>query len=106
MHQLEVEYKNFLSDSWLQVRGADNRTLDAILDKHYNRFGLGVEYATPIITAQAKAEEITLWEQITNSNYRDIAHLNTLIRAYANDLLAQITRDFMEDMKYYDEKVD
>ena len=98
MHRLEAEYKHFLSDLWDKLKGADDRTIDDILDKHYHRYGLGLEYSIPIITAHAKAEEITLWEQITNSNYRDVAHLNVLIRAYATDLLAHITADFMEDL--------
>lgn len=97
--KIENDYKSFLTDLWNSIRKNDQRKLDDILDKHYNRFGIGSEYATPIKSAISDAEEITLWEQITNSNYRDIEHLNALIRAYARDLLAHITLDFMEDIK-------
>ena len=77
--QIEKEYKVFLCGLWEQVKGEDDRSLDAILDKRWNR--------------------TTLWEKISNSNYRDIDHLNSLVKAYAHDLLAHITRDFLEDVK-------
>ena len=96
--QIEEEYKRFLAELWKEVKGKDTRSLDDILDKRYNRFALHTEYAAPLNLAVANAEEVTLWEQITNSNYRDIEHLDTLICAYARDLLAHITLDFMEDV--------
>ena len=98
VEKLEEEYKRFLAELWEEIKGDDTRSLDNILDKRYNRFALHVEYATPLNMAVANAEEVTLWEQITNSNYRDIEHLDTLISAYARDLLAHITLDFMEDV--------
>ena len=99
IEQIEQGYKLFLTNLWNDIRQNDNRTLDIILDKHYNRFCIGSEYAVSIKSAISDAEEITLWEQITNSNYRDIEQLNVLIRAYAHDLLAHITADFMEDIR-------
>ena len=98
VEQMEEEYKRFLTELWEQIKGKDTRSLDDILDKRYNRFALHIEYAAPLNMAVANAEEVTLWEQITNSNYRDIEHLDTLISAYARDLLAHITLDFMEDV--------
>lgn len=99
VENIEQEYKLFLTNLWNDIRQNDKRTLDDILDKHYNRFGIGSEYSRSIKSAISDAEEITLWEQITNSNYRDIEHLNALIRAYTHDLLAHITADFLEDVK-------
>ena len=99
IEQLEDECKQFLAQLWEQVRNDDSRSLEDILDKRYNRYILNREYAKDIRTSHAAAEEITLWEQITNTNIRDIEHLNTLIRTYAKDLLAHITLDFMEDVE-------
>lgn len=100
VERLEEEYKQFLTTLWEQVRNEEEvRSLDDVLDKRYNRYILNREYAKDIRVSQSAAEEITLWEQITNTNIRDIEHLNALIRAYAKDLLAHITRDFMEDVK-------
>lgn len=104
VEKLEEEYKRFLAELWEQVKGNDTRSLDDILDKRYNRFALHVEYAAPLNMAVANAEEVTLWEQITNSNYRDIEHLDTMISAYARDFLAHITLDFMEDVKISDDE--
>lgn len=98
IEQMEDEYKLFLTNLWEQVRNDDCRSLDGILDKRYNRYILNREYAKDISTSHAAAEEITLWEQITNTNICDIEHLNALIYAYAKDLLAHITVDFMEDV--------
>jgi len=98
MIQMEEEYKLFLTGLWEKEKGADTCLLDTILDKQWNRVVLAKEYTLPIKTAMGKANEITLWEQITNSNYRDIEQLNALITAYARDLLAHITLDFMEDL--------
>lgn len=98
IEQIEKEYKVFLCGLWEQVKDDDDRSLDAILDKRWNRTVLAREYTEPIETAIEEAEEITLWEQITNSNYRDIDHLNSLVKAYVYDLLAHITRDFMEEL--------
>lgn len=104
VEQIEDEYKHFLTELWEQVKGNNTRSLDDILDKHYNRFALHREYAASINMAVANAEEVTLWEQITDSNYRDIEHLNTMISAYARDLLAHITLDFIEDVKINDDE--
>ena len=49
--------------------------------------------------SQSTADEITVWEQITNSYVHDIEHLNALIYAYAQNLLAHFTLDFMEDVE-------
>ena len=95
---LEQAYKQFLQSIWHEL-GKDERSLEDVLDKQYNRFALAGKYAEPINQAIADAKEITLWEQITNSNYKDIDHLNAIIVAYAKDLLAQITADFLEDVK-------
>ena len=90
VERLEDEYKQFLTTLWEQVRQDDEvRSLDDILNR---------EYAKDIRVSQSAAEEITLWEQITNTNIRDIEHLNVLICAYAKDLLAHITLDFMENV--------
>ena len=99
IEKIEDEYKQFLSNLWEQVRNGDGRSLDDILDKRYNRYVLNMEYAKDIRVSQAAAEEITLWEQITDTNILDIERLNSLIRAYATDLLAHITLDFMEDVE-------
>ena len=99
IEKLEDEYKQFLTTLWTQVRPNDEkRSLEDILDKRYNRYILNREYAKDIRVSQAAAEEITLWEQITNTNSQDIEHLNALVTAYAKDLLAHITLDFMEDI--------
>ena len=98
IEQLENEYRLFLANLWEQICSGDPRSLDDILDKRYNRYILNKEYAKEIRISQAAAEEITLWEQITNTNSRDIERLNTLITTYAKDLLAHITLDFMEDV--------
>lgn len=95
---LETEYKHFLVGIWEQIRNNDNRSLEDILDKRYNRLVLSVEYAEGIRHSQSEAAEVTLWEQITHSNGRDIKALNALIQSYATDLLAHITLDFMEDV--------
>lgn len=95
---MEEEYKQFLVRLWEQVKHSDSRSLDDILDKRYNRVVLSFEYASEIRKSHAAAEEITVWEQITRSNDRDIEALNALVRTYATDLLAHITLDFMEDI--------
>lgn len=95
---LEQEYKLFLARLWKDECPEDERGLEDILDKQYNRFALDRDYQSKIVEAQAAAEEVTLWEKMTNSNYKDITQLNALIVAYAKDLLAHMTRDFMEDV--------
>ena len=99
IEQMEDEYRQFLSGLWEQVRNNDTRSLDEILDKRYNRYILTCEYAKDISVSQAAAEEITLWEQIADTNIHDIRHLNALIYTYAKDLLAHITLDFTEDVE-------
>lgn len=99
VEQMEDEYRQFLSGLWEQVRKDDTRSLDEILDKRYNRYILTCEYAKDIRVSQAAAAEITLWEQIADTNIHDIRHLNALIYTYAKDLLAHITLDFTEDVK-------
>ena len=97
--KMEEEYKLFLAKLWHQSEDVDVQSLNGVLDKNLNRWSLGGEYAASIKEAHSEADEVTLWEQITNSNNRDIKHLNALIVAYAKDLLAHITLDFMEDLQ-------
>lgn len=99
IQRMEDEYKQFLFDLWRKQHPDSKKTMDDILEKQYNRFSLGREYAAKLNAAFADAKEITLWEQLTNSNDKDIQHMNALIIAYAKDLLALITMDFMEDVK-------
>lgn len=99
INKMEDEYKLFLAKLWHQSEEVDVLSLNGVLDKNLNRWSLGGEYAVSIKEAHSEADEVTLWEQITNSNDRDIKHLNALIIAYARDLLAHITMDFMEDVK-------
>ena len=96
--QMEDAYRVFLESLWQQIKADDTRTLDQLLDKRYNRMAMTLAYSRSISEADEKAKEITFWEQITDSNGRDIAHLNTLVRSYFTDLLAHITMDFMEDI--------
>ena len=97
--RVEEEYRSFLSIIWNEIRQDDERSLDDILDKRYNRLVLAQDYNSSIKDAHSEAKEITLWEQITNSNYRDIDHLNELFVVYVRDLMAQMTRDFLEDIE-------
>lgn len=99
IEQMEDEYKLFLTNLWAQIKKDDGRTLDDILDKRYNRYIVYREYAKEICESLIEAQQITVWEQITNTNSQDIARLNALIYTYAKDLLAHITLDFMEDVK-------
>lgn len=99
INKMEDEYKLFLAKLWHQSEEVDVLSLNDVLDKNLNRWSLEGEYAVSIKEAHSEADEVTLWEQITNSNDRDIKHLNALIIAYARDLLAHITMDFMEDVK-------
>lgn len=96
--RVEEEYRSFLSIIWDEIRQDDERSLNDILDRRYNRLVLEQDYTSSIKDAHSEAKEITLWEQITNSNYRDIDHLNELVVAYIRDLMALMTRDFLEDI--------
>ena len=97
--QMEEEYKVFLVKLFYQSDTIDEQTIYSVVDKNINRYALGGEYAPTLKEASANAEQITLWEQITNSNDRDVKHLNALVVAYARDLLAHITRDVLEEVK-------
>ena len=97
--RVEEEYRSFLSSIWDEIRQNDKRSLDDVLDKRYNRLVLSQDYSSSIKAAYGEAKEVTLWEQITNSNYRDIDHLNESVVAYVRDLMAQMTRDFLEDIE-------
>ena len=99
VEQIENDYKRFLVLLWEQIKGKDSRSMDELLDKRYNRFMISAEYESVLTQAIADAEEVTLWEQISNSNYRDIKQLNALVVAYSTDLLAHITFDFLEEIK-------
>lgn len=97
--KVEEDYRTYLSVLWGEISQNDKRSLDDILDKRYNRLMIAHDYVTSIESAHKDAREITLWERLTNSNGKDIQQMNALIIAYSKDILAQITQDFMEDVK-------
>ena len=96
--QAQGQYRNFLSELWTQVRRDDTRSIDELLDKQYDHFAVDSEFREQLRSAVGEAQEVTFWEQITRSNSRDIAHLNSLVRAYLSALLAHLTIDFMEEV--------
>ena len=95
---VEDELMSFLRNLWYQERGADKREFEAIMDRKYMRMCVDVEYRKQLTLAMRDVQRITLWEQLTDSNYKDEDRFRRLLRAYANQLLDNMICDFLEDV--------
>lgn len=97
--KVEAEYRAFLEGLWAEIAPNDPRTLDDILDKGHIRDLVTEDDREGVRRAYEDAKRRTLWERVTKSNYKDVAHYKALLRVYAQELLSSLRVDFVEDLK-------
>lgn len=95
---IEAEYLAFLRDLWNKERGEDKREFEQIMNKEYTRMCTDLAYRDRLTLALRDMQRITLWEQLTDTNYKDENRFRNLLRSYADTLMDNILSDFIEDI--------
>ena len=95
---LENELLEFLRNMWYQERGDDQREFEQIMDKNYTRMCTDVAYRDQLTLALLDMQRITVWEQLTDTNYKDENRFLNLLRSYVDRLMDNILADFLEDI--------
>ena len=95
--QIEDEYREYLKNMWQEHRGNDKREFYEIMEKAYTRLCIDSMYRNSLRLALKDAQTVTLWEKLTNTNYKDIEHFTSLLRDYVSAILLNMTMDFVEE---------
>lgn len=102
-HQVETEFRDYLSGVWKEISPEGGKTFEEIMSRHLEMSMVDAEYVPCLKEARADAEQITLWEKITQSNHRDVTYYKGLLRQYTRELLMLNIKDFMEDVRAIEE---
>lgn len=96
--QIEQEYRLFLREQWEQIRGDDEREFQDIMTKAYARLSIDSVYRQQLQPALRDAQQVTLWEQLTQTNYKDEERFREMLSSYITALLRNMMLDFLEDL--------
>lgn len=96
--RIEAEYRAFLEEVWCKhtIQGRKGQPL--VLEEEELRLQKLRENLKKIEPAYKAAMEVTLWEKITDTNYKDIAHYKEQLYYMTADLLQVMRKDFLEEI--------
>ena len=96
--KIEAEYKAFLEQIWPEVAPDDLKGAPLVLEEQKLREIVTTNDREQVAQAHKKATTQTLWERLTNSNHKDVAHYKFLLKEYTRELLSTMRLDFMEEI--------
>ncbi len=96
--RIEAEYRDFLSNLWLEIAPGDNRSINELLDKKHIRDLLTEDDREGVALAYRNAMQRTLWERITQTNHKDVTYYKGLLEEYTRELLLCMKHDFIEEV--------
>lgn len=96
--RIETEYRDFLSNLWLEIAPDDKRTINELLDKKHIRDLLTEDDREGVAIAYRNAQQRTLWERITQTNHKDVTYYKGLLEEYTRELLLCMKHDFLEEV--------
>lgn len=91
--KIESEFREYLVELWKEYSDQP-----LVLEEQKLRSLLTEDDREAIEGAYKNARRITLWERITKSNHKDVAHYKGLLREYTKDLLMVMRVDFLEEI--------
>ena len=95
---MEKEFLEYLAGLWEDYSSQSDKSFDEIMNRHLNLLMVDAEYVPELKAAREKAEQISLWEKITQSNHEDVTYYKGLLRQYTRELLKVTVKDFVEDL--------
>ena len=93
--RIEEEFMAFLGDLKREILPDDPRTIDEIIDSPLKREMIRDDYELDVEKAYENAKNITFWEKLTRSNYKDVTYFKGLVKQYTEELLEHMTDDFL-----------
>ena len=97
-YKVEKEFLEYLAGLWEDYSSQSDKSFDEIMNRHLNLLMVDAEYVPELKAAREKAEQISLWEKITQSNHEDVTYYKGLLRQYTRELLKVTVKDFVEDL--------
>lgn len=96
--KIEDEYFQYLKELWDEINPDKSKTLESILDKRHISELMTDDDREAIHYAYEDATRRTLWERITQTNYKDVTFYKGLLEEYTKQLLLCMRCDFIEDV--------
>ena len=96
--KIEAEYKEFLEELWKDNAPQELKDRPLVLEEQKLRKLMTDDDRELINEAYKDAEEQTLWERITKTNYKDVTYYKGLLEEYTRDLLMVMREDFLEEI--------
>ena len=96
--KIEAEYQSFLEKLWNRVAPSKYKGTPLVLEEQKLLKLMTDDDRESVDNAYEDATEITLWERITKSNYKDVAQYKALLKEYTQELLMIMRHDFLEEI--------
>lgn len=96
--KIELEYKAFLEELWLEVAPEGFKGQPLVLEEQQLRKLLTEGDLQKLEDAYKAATEQTLWERITKTNHNDVTYYKGLLLEFTRDLLMVMRTDYLEEI--------
>lgn len=96
--KIELEYKAFLEELWLEVAPEEFKGQPLVLEEQQLRKLLTEGDLQKLEDAYKAATEQTLWERITKTNHNDVTYYKGLLLEFTRDLLMVMRTDYLEEI--------
>lgn len=96
--KIEAEYRAFLEGLWTDYAPEEMKCKPLVLEEQKLRQLMTDDDREIIEEAHRKAVTRTLWERITKTNHKDVAHYKALLQEYTKELMMVMRLDFLEEI--------
>lgn len=96
--KIELEYKAFLEELWLEVAPKEFKGQPLVLEEQQLRKLLTEGDLQKLEDAYKAATEQTLWERITKTNHNDVTYYKGLLLEFTRNLLMVMRTDYLEEI--------
>lgn len=96
--KIEAEFRAFLEELWKEYAPESLKGTPLVLEEQKLRKLITDDDREGIDAAYKKATNVTLWEQITQTNHKDVTYYKGLLQEYTRDLLMIMRNDFLEEI--------
>ena len=94
-HQVEEEFRTWLSELWSQVAPEGSQSFEEVMNLHRSMRMVDASYEPYLKEAREDALQRTLWERITKTNHEQVTYYKGLLKQYTEELLDTMVKDFV-----------
>jgi len=92
------EYREFLEEQWEKFAPEEMKGTALVLEERKLLDLMTEADCERMEEAYKDAKEITLWEYITQTNYKDVTYYKALLKEYTRTILLVMRCDFLEEI--------